>query len=394
MLVTAQLLLFSSALASESCAPLDYNNLQVQGAWIHDITNDSNYTITKPPNYWEPSAEDAKRIVEIWKYFDVKQICSLDVWPHQLAVFYRTANGTLPSSMLPPHLSGNAKCFKFDRAKLYVEWQTWGPFKYQYYLKDGENAPIRYGSKEDMELLRNKLIELGANWHCMEPPSLYHKYQTDFQYDTRASGGAGTTGLFEYWTGAPLSWSASSYENVPGGSPGPVTEMPSNPPSGPGGRRFPPSRPVPDRPVVPIDPDGGRSGSLDRSRSPRCEVGGETLIDPSDRTNGYLHYKGQVWFRALTALKGVNLELKGDYLCTCVNCPSGSSHATGLDPQGEFAVNETRSYQVDCVRNLNAILSLQKGHGAIEHFVQTQPSGAGVFRRERCKGEFLIKSVP
>lgn len=119
----------------------------------------------------------------------------------------------------------------------------------------------------------------------------------------------------------------------------------------------------------------------------KCSVGGTLKLDPNDHTNGYRHYKGKVTFTARQALKGVNLYLSGPkYSCTCINCPKNSSHATGLQPQGNFNANEKRTYTVDCP-SYQQPLSGALGKGRIKHFIETSPP-AGIFKNATCSGAF------
>jgi hypothetical protein len=124
-----------------------------------------------------------------------------------------------------------------------------------------------------------------------------------------------------------------------------------------------------------------------------CEIGGPQLkLDANDATNKLMHFKGTVWFRPLFSLQGVNLRFKaGGRLCTCVTCPNGSSHATGLKPAGKIRKNEVRSYTIDCAQPLTFFpVPFPLGKGEIDYFVQTQPSGAGVFSKATCTGTFSL----
>jgi hypothetical protein len=120
---------------------------------------------------------------------------------------------------------------------------------------------------------------------------------------------------------------------------------------------------------------------------PKCSVSGTIKLDPNDKTNGYMHYKGAVTFKALANLKGTNLYLNGPvYSCTCITCPSGSSYATGLKPAGTFNANESKTYNVDCASWQQSVSGPQ-GKGKIEYFVVTNPP-AGVFKWSDCSGNF------
>ncbi len=121
-----------------------------------------------------------------------------------------------------------------------------------------------------------------------------------------------------------------------------------------------------------------------------CVVSGTVKLDPNDKTNGYLHYKGTVTFKALKDLKGTNLYLNGPvYSCTCVTCPQGSSHATGLKPEGTFTANQSKTYNVDCASWQEPISGAQ-GKGKIQSFSQTSPTGGGVFWWSDCSGRFTF----
>ncbi len=121
-----------------------------------------------------------------------------------------------------------------------------------------------------------------------------------------------------------------------------------------------------------------------------CAVSGTVKLDPNDKTNGFLHYKGNVTFKALKDLKGTNLYLNGPiYSCTCVTCPKGSSHATGLQPEGAFTAGQSKTYAVDCA-SWKEPISGNQGKGKIQSFTQTTPSGGGYFWWSDCAGRFTF----
>lgn len=322
--------------------------------------------------------------MSVIKSYNIRKYCQIlntAGHPETIMSFMLDGSGKIPKV----NLIADIKCYKFERPKLFVEWQTWGPNKNTYFLKDGENAPVRRGSQGDLEYIKNRIIQLGANWRCTDPQDLYENFRTDAHYSFD------TIMVIEYWTGAPLDVSIGKWDRVP------VLETetrPNLPARRDPGRRAPevhPGQPV--RPREPVVPSFDTS-QTEHGRDLSCEVGGETLVDPSDLTNGYWHYKGRVSFRALSKLSGVSIRFKGDYLCSCVNCPTGSSHALGLKPDGEFDANEIREYDIDCVRDRGSAPVVKKGRGEIDYFIQTAPPDAGIFKTMRCKGEFLIKSQP
>ena len=119
----------------------------------------------------------------------------------------------------------------------------------------------------------------------------------------------------------------------------------------------------------------------------KCSVSGTVKLDPNDKTNGYMHYKGAVTFKALANLKGTNIHLSGPvYSCTCLGCPPTSSYATGLKPEGTFTANQSKTYNVDCA-SWQQPTSGPQGKGKIEYFVETSPP-AGVFKWSDCSGNF------
>lgn len=118
----------------------------------------------------------------------------------------------------------------------------------------------------------------------------------------------------------------------------------------------------------------------------QCSVSGTVKLDPNDKTNGYMHYKGPVTFKALQNLKGTNIYFSGPYSCTCLTCPKHSSHATGLSPEGTFQANESKTYNLDCA-SWQQPTSGPQGKGKIEYFVETSPPG-GVFKWSDCSGNF------
>jgi hypothetical protein len=120
-----------------------------------------------------------------------------------------------------------------------------------------------------------------------------------------------------------------------------------------------------------------------------CMVSGQVKLDPADSTNGFLHYKGAITFKATVALEGVDLYLEGPkYSCTCVTCPQGSSYATGLQPAGKFAAGEAKSFNADCGSfPINNLVSGPWGKGKIQFFVKTQGEG-GIFKWANCSGTF------
>jgi hypothetical protein len=122
-----------------------------------------------------------------------------------------------------------------------------------------------------------------------------------------------------------------------------------------------------------------------------CSVVGQVKLDPADKTNGFLHYKGDITFKAAVNLEGVNLSLNGPkYACTCVTCPSGSSHATGLKPDGKFSAGQSKTYKADCGSfPATNTLTGPLGKGKIEHFVATSAEG-GVFKWADCSGTFTF----
>ena len=119
----------------------------------------------------------------------------------------------------------------------------------------------------------------------------------------------------------------------------------------------------------------------------KCSVSGTVKLDPNAKTNGYMHYKGAVTFKALANLKGTNIHLSGPvYSCTCLGCPPTSSYATGLKPEGTFTANQSKTYNVDCA-SWQQPTSGPQGKGKIEYFVETSPP-AGVFKWSDCSGNF------
>lgn len=118
-----------------------------------------------------------------------------------------------------------------------------------------------------------------------------------------------------------------------------------------------------------------------------CSISGQLKLDQADHTNGFLHYKGNVTFKAGVNLEGVNLYLQGPkYSCTCVTCPRGSSHATGLQPEGKFNAGDTKLYMADCGSfPTTATLAGPLGKGKIEHFIRTS-GDAGIFGWVDCSG--------
>lgn len=120
-----------------------------------------------------------------------------------------------------------------------------------------------------------------------------------------------------------------------------------------------------------------------------CLVSGQLTLDPSDETHGFFHYKGEITFYAAVHLEGVNLSLDGPkYACTCATCPSLSSNAAGLKPEGKFNAGQEKTYKVDC-GSLPAINTLNGplGKGKIQYFVRAWKD-AGNFKWADCSGTF------
>lgn len=120
-----------------------------------------------------------------------------------------------------------------------------------------------------------------------------------------------------------------------------------------------------------------------------CSISGTVKLDRSDHVNGAHHFKGKVSFKANQALTSANLFFNGPkYDCTCLDCPRGSSHATGFNPKGKFSAGEEKTYAIDCpTDNLN---NGKTGKGKIEHFIASNPP-AGIFEWSTCKGEIEFK---
>jgi hypothetical protein len=347
------------------CDPVDIANLTVYptGAslkdpqWlVHDIMNDSKW------GFYHKS--EADRLVEIFKGYKISKFC----------VVYDAGNLTLMRYMLAQNdqvpkegLVQNEQCVGFDRNLLKIEWS---PPEKLYKLTDGKNPPVRsHFSKGPLITILNMINQFGFDKQCNEPPGSYDAWIGEMYPNINIP--------IEYWTKANIATlgGGSSSQTVGGSS---RTIFPT--PRGTGSGRLRPGSGS----SVAVQPGGPVFVS-----SVLCNVSGNIKLDPGDNIYGYLHYKGLVNFHANSNLEGVNLTLSGPkYFCTCVTCPSHSSHATGLQPEGAFKSGESRDYMVDCVSDKNAPITGPVGKARISHFVKTTPSGAGTFGDENCGGNF------
>jgi len=120
-----------------------------------------------------------------------------------------------------------------------------------------------------------------------------------------------------------------------------------------------------------------------------CTVSGTVKLDPKDKTNGFLHYKGNLTFTAKVQLTGTNLWFVGPkYLCTCVTCPKNNWYSTGFSSNSMFQPNQSKTYFVDC-GSWQLPLSGPVGKGQIQYFTGS-PSQGYVDHTANCGGSFTF----
>jgi hypothetical protein len=229
---------------------------------------------------------------------------------------------------------------------------VWDPTKHIYRLWDG-TEPALY---EDFPLavledLLWVIKQYSPSFRCVRP------------------------GGYQYWLRAP----PAQTEPAPGSQPNEGAPGGVQPPVRSGDRRYPdPSRQGPSV----IVPDASSRVGVQL-----CSISGQLALDPNDHTNGYIHYKGKIAFKALADLQGTNIRLSAQYFCTCVSCPTLSSHALGLRPEGAFHKNQVRNYFVDCPFWQKSPPPGATGRADIEYFTATSRK-AGVFRKAVCTVSF------